>query len=691
MAKLSLADLLGGSIAQINSNFTAIKNVLNNKVLWRDNPTGEPNQMLNGLDMNSKRILNLPAPIDDNEPARKIDVVGLADVQSAVEAARQASVSAGLAASSSAQAISTALAASGTASAAALQLTQIASAVGSTLVGYGNNDTVKSALDVLYYGIQNVRSAKFAGGAKGDSVTSDSNAVQAACDAAGYGGNVYFPAGRYFLDRPIICRGATKLIGDGVECSIIYRTGDYGDTFVCGTAADQSEPARSFGARGLQMVHGDPYSANSSTINFKATKGAHIRMRGAQEAMIQDCWFHRLPYQVYSEGGSWVKVINCQFLGVYDPSNTALQEGRAQLVAAYSAVHGNPTTWIVKGNNFLGATFERVVTYPTINGAKNVNRVATIGSQFGFLIDGLEDLDVSGNYFGGQSVAELAFIPSANAGIIDIRIAKNFFDGIAEGSGILFAPNVANKIALAVSIDSNVFTDNLHGIFINQNSADGMPSVYNATLRGNTFLSGIGSQMLLNGLKGFVVSGNTVADWNKYAFTATDAAYTTGINVYGASSQGQVTGNTIGAGSNLLNNSVDVNQCYVGISVTVDNVYSGRNYYMGIRDGANFRTGMSGDENQITVVSGSYQIKTADSIILVNATANANSAIALPVYPIQSREIVVKDSKGNAGAFSTTVTTNDGSLIDGASTNVISTNYGFRRYRFNGASWNVIG
>lgn len=60
MAKITL-DTITSSFAStslFNTNFTAIKDELNDKVLYRDNPTGEANQMLNDLDMNSNDILN---------------------------------------------------------------------------------------------------------------------------------------------------------------------------------------------------------------------------------------------------------------------------------------------------------------------------------------------------------------------------------------------------------------------------------------------------------------------------------------------------------------------------------------------------------------------------------------------------------------------------------------------------------
>lgn len=60
MAKVTLSDITAGyaSATALNASFNAIEDEFNNKVLYRNNPTGEPNQMLNDLDMNNNDILN---------------------------------------------------------------------------------------------------------------------------------------------------------------------------------------------------------------------------------------------------------------------------------------------------------------------------------------------------------------------------------------------------------------------------------------------------------------------------------------------------------------------------------------------------------------------------------------------------------------------------------------------------------
>jgi len=61
MAKITFSDIAAGfqSVGTLNNNFAQLENELQTKVLYRDNPTGEPNTMQNNLDMNGFNILNL--------------------------------------------------------------------------------------------------------------------------------------------------------------------------------------------------------------------------------------------------------------------------------------------------------------------------------------------------------------------------------------------------------------------------------------------------------------------------------------------------------------------------------------------------------------------------------------------------------------------------------------------------------
>lgn len=75
MAKITLDTVAGGyDLSIINNNFDKIETELNDKVLYRNNPVGEANTLETDVDVNAKRIYNLPEPLLDSEAARLQDV-----------------------------------------------------------------------------------------------------------------------------------------------------------------------------------------------------------------------------------------------------------------------------------------------------------------------------------------------------------------------------------------------------------------------------------------------------------------------------------------------------------------------------------------------------------------------------------------------------------------------------------------
>lgn len=99
MAKITLPSVASGyNVSTINANFQALAAELNNKVLYRANPVGEANQVTTDVDMNSKRLLNLPAPTSDLEPLRRIDAADIGTQSAAAIAAADAAEASALAA-----------------------------------------------------------------------------------------------------------------------------------------------------------------------------------------------------------------------------------------------------------------------------------------------------------------------------------------------------------------------------------------------------------------------------------------------------------------------------------------------------------------------------------------------------------------------------------------------------------------
>jgi hypothetical protein len=78
-----------------------------------------------------------------------------------------------------------------------------------------------------------------------------------------------------------------------------------------------------------------------------------------------------------------------------------------------------------------------------------------------------------------------------------------------------------------------------------------------------------------------------------------------------------------------------------------------------------------------------------DDIIVVNKSVAGATAVTLPAGPTAGDTYTIKDGAGNAGAQNITVSPTAGT-IDGAGTNVISTNYLAREYVYNGTEWGVV-
>src|SRR5688572_16879884 len=94
MAKLTLSDLSSlanqtSAISTINANNALIEEALEN-TLSRDGTI--PNEMEANLDMNNNRILNLPAPVADQEPLRLIDGQPFVDDAEAAQTAAEAAL-----------------------------------------------------------------------------------------------------------------------------------------------------------------------------------------------------------------------------------------------------------------------------------------------------------------------------------------------------------------------------------------------------------------------------------------------------------------------------------------------------------------------------------------------------------------------------------------------------------------------
>lgn len=81
MAKIVFGDTSSGyNINVINQNFQKIAEELQNKVLYRNNPSGEPNALENDLDANGYTVYNLKTPTEANQAVPKSYVDNYASI-----------------------------------------------------------------------------------------------------------------------------------------------------------------------------------------------------------------------------------------------------------------------------------------------------------------------------------------------------------------------------------------------------------------------------------------------------------------------------------------------------------------------------------------------------------------------------------------------------------------------------------
>lgn len=219
MTKIVIPDIDSGyNLTQINVALQALATELNDKVLYRDNPAGEPNSMDNNLDMNSFQILNLPAPATQNSPAR------LRDVQSAIVGLAPASLvpftPAGTISSSTVQAAIEEVA-NEAASALATSIADLASG------DSGKGDALVAVKSTKTGSVQRTQHAKNEetysvkdAGATGDGATADGAALRTAASAFGIlGGKIEVPSGIYITNATggscVAVSTPTSIVGDG--------------------------------------------------------------------------------------------------------------------------------------------------------------------------------------------------------------------------------------------------------------------------------------------------------------------------------------------------------------------------------------------------------------------------------------------------------------------------------------------
>lgn len=98
----------------------------------------------------------------------------------------------------------------------------------------------------------------------------------------------------------------------------------------------------------------------------------------------------------------------------------------------------------------------------------------------------------------------------------------------------------------------------------------------------------------------------------------------------------------------------------------------------------------AGFAKALTTKSNNYTATNQDHNILVDGTINTITITLPTAVTLAGQEFLIKDWKGQSATRNITIATTSAQTIDGASTKVISSNYGSVRVVSDGANWSII-
>lgn len=399
-------------------------------------------------------------------------------------------------------------------------------------------------------------------GAQGNGSTDDTAAIQRALT---YSRNVRIPAGRYVVSSTLTAGYGAQIIGDGPEVTLLQRTANYSDTI-------------SFASAGAARVSGiwfyKPQSvsppAPPASITYPVVSGScHIRMAYGTGAIIDNCYFNLMPYGVIIQNCSITKIEFCRFTGLWDPANAAAQESIASIYLQSGGTY-NVTIWI-KNNNIAGGYSDATGRTTTIGSVTYSSGGFTLGGKYGIFCEAAEDLYITDNYFGGQTINCIYFVREQI--INGIKIEANFFDsaleemiytnGSATSSGAPYTPLVGMVIA------DNHFNGQGFGKYcIRFNDPASNISATCVIVANNNFEKMAGCPIIATGVRGLTLTNNNFSAYNNPAGAVgsptynTTAEFASAVYVAGSSSYVSGSGNRYGGAADFLS---AVNNCKWGI------------------------------------------------------------------------------------------------------------------------------
>ena len=505
--------------------------------------------------------------------------------------------------------------------------------------------------------------------------TDSTAAIQACLDKAGVNAQIRIPAGTYLISATLNGYSGQHIYGDGPIQTILRRFGDFGNTLRFTNLGSGS-------IRNIWFFHGQMPEAGFTTLSNLATTGSHLLIENGQSAVIEDCWFWRMPYQIRILTGALIRINRVHAQGCWNLAATsAAQEG----VAGIEIGAGSPCVLLEITNSYLAGSnggAQSISFVTTDNGTQVVNFTGTnAGNLYGIRVSSCEGLYIGNTYIGGNARNNILFAP--NAITTQIRISNNFFDSAGYDSpGISFEPSINGQYAFNVTINDNVFNGQLMGYqAIGSNNPVGAGLTLACfVIDGNSFVNSLGSAIFLRKVQDGVISNNQIASYNSRNLSpGGDANFCNALvvdNSTAVSADGNIVGGAINSGATggYTYRSID----FTGTS---SNVTEKNTVHVGTGTSANI---VGKSDMYVVAITAAYSCTGVEDLVLVDSST-ASFQIQLPVNVPKGFTVTIKDS---AGLFGT-----NNVLIAGTIDNVVNlalvVNYMSRTFTWNGTSWNI--
>ncbi len=377
------------------------------------------------------------------------------------------------------------------------------------------------------------------------------------------GGVLWFSSDRYRLEASIAGADNVALKGPGRDLCRLVRGGDIGSTLVQRAGDVQIE--------GISFEHGTyvpqfgPDFAVQRLDARLSDESAHLDLTSCRSVTVSGCRFWRMPHGVKLDGCHNALIENNEFAGTWHPTQATLQEGRASIWLGGARTDYNQIVRI-RGNRCTGSVGpDTVVSYS--DGVRSLDwggggarkKEQNWGPRNQILVNNCEMLTVSENYINRASAGLVKIDLLDSWPCYGLRFIGNEFDA---GTGqpdedsnthVDIFDRVADRQIRQISFSANLFagtSKTVHALRIRcRMAAPDEPTAYGLSVTGNQFLGYVGTPLLLEGVEGFQITGNTITGFNWQGFGRENPQYASGIWIGPHASHGTITGNTIGGGN----------------------------------------------------------------------------------------------------------------------------------------------